>query len=214
MLVFKPKLTCLLKGAIYLPEDKPGAFSLFVDWIYRRKVPAGNSDLFLANLYDLWLFATKICHTKLADDAMDQIQDTCHKYDKFASDEFTKEMWPLTENNAAMRHWVIDLKIHQIYLNKEKIPEFPGRFDYLKNDNFGGVWNLIKDDFELFKKFMDEFQHMTQCREKAMRDPRIRGSHDDRRCNYHSHAGDNFILSSVEDVSGSKEWVYDGIHRD
>jgi hypothetical protein len=62
-------------------EDSPGAFSLYVDWIYRSTLPTGNTEEHLHNLYDLYIFAEKLCLVELKDKTMDSIQDMAEKYD-------------------------------------------------------------------------------------------------------------------------------------
>jgi hypothetical protein len=32
------------KRDMYMPDDSAEAFSLFVDWLYRSKIPAGNTE--------------------------------------------------------------------------------------------------------------------------------------------------------------------------
>jgi hypothetical protein len=47
-----------------MPEDEPGAFSLHIDWIYRSTVLRRHSKTVqshIYNLYDLYIFADKIC---------------------------------------------------------------------------------------------------------------------------------------------------------
>jgi hypothetical protein len=69
------------KGEIEMLEDSPGAFSLYVDWIYRSTLPTGNTEEHLHNLYDLYIFAEKLCLVELKDKTMDSIQDMAKKYD-------------------------------------------------------------------------------------------------------------------------------------
>ncbi|PVH85701.1 hypothetical protein DL98DRAFT_377704, partial [Cadophora sp. DSE1049] len=58
-------------GTISLAEDNPGAVSLFVDWIYQGVVPAGNTEEYLQNLYDLYLLSDKLCLAEWKDRTMD-----------------------------------------------------------------------------------------------------------------------------------------------
>jgi hypothetical protein len=69
------------KGEIEMLEDSPGAFSLYVDWIYRSTLPTANTEEHLHNLYDLYIFAEKLCLVELKDKTMDSIQDMAKKYD-------------------------------------------------------------------------------------------------------------------------------------
>ena len=69
------------KGEIVMLEDSPGAFSLYVNWIYRSTLPTSNTEEHLHNLYDLYIFAEKLCLVELKDKTMDSIQDMATKYD-------------------------------------------------------------------------------------------------------------------------------------
>ncbi|KAE9381266.1 hypothetical protein N431DRAFT_278758, partial [Stipitochalara longipes BDJ] len=69
------------KRLMYMPDDSAEAFSLFVDWLYRSKIPAGNTEKHLHNLYDLYILAEKLEIDQLKDKAMDAIQDMASQYD-------------------------------------------------------------------------------------------------------------------------------------
>jgi hypothetical protein len=63
-----------------MPEDSPGAITLFIDWLYRGKVPIDNTEAYLHSLYDLYFLGEKLCLTVLKDRTMDAIQDMVHKH--------------------------------------------------------------------------------------------------------------------------------------
>jgi hypothetical protein len=181
-----------------MPEDKPGAFSLFVDWLYRSKIPTGSTESYIVDVHHLWIFATKICLTKLADNIMDKIRDTCKKYDFFVSDELIREVWPLTARGAPIRGWVLDLKIHELFVNGEADDDNPSIFVFVKKGKFRDIYSWIKDDVDLFEMFMEKFQCMVQSGEKGMFDPRNRVKKDNRGCRYHGHEEENCVLTSAK----------------
>jgi hypothetical protein len=63
-----------------MPEDSPGAFSLYVDWLYRGSVPRINAEAHVKQLYELYFLANKFCLIELKDKTMDTIQDMAKKY--------------------------------------------------------------------------------------------------------------------------------------
>jgi hypothetical protein len=192
---FAPMLTCWnLQGIMFLPEDNPGAFSFFVDWLYRSSFPAGHPS-YVANLYHLWIFATKICLTKLADDVMDRIQDTCKEYDHFISDGRLKEIWSLTETDSKLRRWAIDLNVYQMFENKESMEDADDIFWHIKDDRYKDLWKLLQNDFELFKSFLVQFEYMTQCRDEGLPDPRRSREWHQWYCNYHSHKEEKCVAA-------------------
>jgi hypothetical protein len=179
---------------MYLPEDNPGAFSFFVDWLYRSSLPAGHPS-YLANLYHLWIFATKICLIKLADDAMDRIQDTCKKYNQFISDELLKEIWGLTETDSMLRSWVIDLKVYRMFENKKPWEDEDDIFYHIKDNRYKDLWKLLQNDFDLFKTFLVKFEYMAQHVDLDFSDPRRDRENDELYCNYHSHKEENCVAA-------------------
>ena len=64
-----------------MPEDSPGAFALYVDWLYRGTIPMANTESYVKHLYELYFLADKLCLTDLKDRTMDTIQDIAVKYD-------------------------------------------------------------------------------------------------------------------------------------
>ena len=118
---------------MYMPEDLPEVFALFVDWLYRCSLPTGNTESYLTNLYFLWIFATKICEAKLADTTMDRIQDTCKDYDQYVSDDFIKEIWELTQDESPLRCWMLDLKIYKMSMDRRETDNKCGVFDFIKD---------------------------------------------------------------------------------
>lgn len=79
------------EGSIHLPEDEAGAFSLYVDWVYRGTVRKGNTEMHLHDLYDLYIFAEKLCLVNLTNQTMDAIQDMASEH-KLRYELITKEL--------------------------------------------------------------------------------------------------------------------------
>ncbi|RDL36921.1 uncharacterized protein BP5553_06273 [Venustampulla echinocandica] len=67
-------------GTIHLPEECPEAFSLFVDWLYRRRILLIAKQAHLNTLVKLYVFSEKICLTHLSNKVMDGIRIMCGKY--------------------------------------------------------------------------------------------------------------------------------------
>lgn len=53
--------------AIELQEESEGAISLFFGWIYRSELPEGYNQSYLNGLFELNIFAEKICLPRLVD---------------------------------------------------------------------------------------------------------------------------------------------------
>jgi hypothetical protein len=80
-------------GEMYLSHDSPNAISLFIDWLYRERLPEGQSQQYLDDLYDLYIFAVKLDMAFLMDQTMDRIQDTCARYDRYISPESLRKIY-------------------------------------------------------------------------------------------------------------------------
>jgi desulfoferrodoxin (superoxide reductase-like protein) len=61
---------------MHLPDEDPGSFSLFVDWVYRSTVPHCNTRDHFVNLFKLYVFAEKMYSNELANRTMDRIRFT------------------------------------------------------------------------------------------------------------------------------------------
>ncbi|KAH8770275.1 hypothetical protein BGZ57DRAFT_929289 [Hyaloscypha finlandica] len=186
------------EGIMYLPEDNSGVFSFFVDWLYRSTLPAGHTQPYLANLYHLWIFATKICHTKLADNVMDRIQDTCKEHHWFISDELLKEIWGLTETESKLRRWAIDLNVYQMFENKGSMEDVDDIFWHIDDNRYKDLWKLLQNDFDLFKTFLIKFEYMTQCRNEGFPDPRRSRESNQWYCTYHSHEEEKCVAARLK----------------
>jgi len=193
---------------MYLPEDNSGAFSFFIDWLYRSSLPDGRTQSYLADLYHLWIFATKICLTKLADDVMDRIQDTCKKCNKLISDGLSREIWGLMETGSKLRRWAFDLKMYQMFENKECSEDGDDILHLIRGNRCKGLWEMLKNDFELFELFVVQFEYMAQHGDKVFPDPRRNREWNELYCNYHSHKEEKCVaaLSKIKRrVSDSKK---------
>jgi hypothetical protein len=159
------------KGEMYMPEDSPGAFSLFVDWLYRSAIPMTNTEAHLHNLYDLYIFAEKLCLAELKDQTMDSIQKMATKFDlrdQLITGELLKKVLGETsEPIGGLKRFCLDVMIY-VYLHrgyehylKELREKGVGISDInetgaemcLTEKDLKIVWEIMKNDFDFFKDF-------------------------------------------------------------
>jgi hypothetical protein len=62
------------EGIMHLPEEHPGAFSLSVNWLYRSRATHVNTVRHWINLFNLYIFAEKLCLNELANRTIDRIR--------------------------------------------------------------------------------------------------------------------------------------------
>lgn len=60
---------------MYIPDESPDAFGLFVDWLYKGRIPFIASQRHLERLFKLYVFAGNIASKELADQTLDKIMD-------------------------------------------------------------------------------------------------------------------------------------------
>ena len=81
---------------MHLPDDSPGAINIFVHWLYRNNIALGGCLSYTYDLYDLYIFAEKICHEELKNKIMDAICETAQRNDltdMLITPEIIKKVW-------------------------------------------------------------------------------------------------------------------------
>jgi hypothetical protein len=196
---------------MYMPEDEPGAFALSVDYIYRSKIPTGNTENHLNNLYDFYYLAEKLCLTELKDKIMDSIQDMAWKYDlkdQLVTPKLIKRaMQQVSPVNEGLKHFCIYNMVFVLLSKWHQDPNFTDenwnpmanseREDenedlpkvWIKNDEMKEIWKLCKDDFNFFFGFQTRLTSELQHRWPGPSDPRRERIEDDNfdRCYFHCH---------------------------
>lgn len=138
-------------GTIDLPEDSAGAFALFVDWMYRGKVPKGRGQSYVDDLFDLYIFAEKLCLVTLKNKVIDSIQDIHSRFDLDVTPSQAERVYAGTPIESPLRSYCI--LVHMYHLGhiedgeKNKPPN-------AKDEYVDELWKLSKDNFEYFKDMM------------------------------------------------------------
>lgn len=80
---------------MHLPEDLPEVVELFVQWMYRREIPDGNSESYVNHLNGLHMFAQKLCMSSsaLQDMVMGKFRDVSRKFQLGVSQEIVKRVY-------------------------------------------------------------------------------------------------------------------------
>jgi hypothetical protein len=184
-----------------MPEDEPGVFALFVQYIYRSKIPAGNTETHLHNLYDFYQFADKLCLTGLKDKIMDSIQDMAMRYDlkdQLITDDLVKKAMNMkSPTNVRLKsfticalvsvfpqNWredpctgddTIDTDGNQEIEAKDDDDEPAGPpYQYVKKADKKAIWELCKNDFDFLYAFDTQLEQELQDRTNDIYDPRVR----------------------------------------
>ncbi|KAF4635213.1 hypothetical protein G7Y89_g2885 [Cudoniella acicularis] len=85
-----------IKSHLHYPTDDPTVISLFVDYLYRSTVPERSASGDLFTLFNLYLFAERLCLRDLANKTADRIQDLLQQLptDQPGAEEFAKDPQP------------------------------------------------------------------------------------------------------------------------
>jgi hypothetical protein len=196
---------------MYMPEDEPGAFALFVDYIYRSKIPTGNTENHLNNLYDFYYLADKLCLTGLKDKIMDAIQDMAVKYDlrdQLITHKIIRNaMKQASPTNVGLKCFTIRALVFVYLLRRQKDPELgddsliDGNQDtqdnaadqgppflHTKKRDLKEIWELCKSNFDFYFGFHTTMEVELQFRDDEAMDPRDRDEEDAYdRCFFHCH---------------------------
>jgi hypothetical protein len=199
-------------GEMYMPEDSSGAFSLFVDWLYRSSIPMSNTEAHLNNLYELYFLANKLCLISLKDKTMDAIQDMASKYDlkdELIKPELVKKVMKTTPTkHEGLRKFCVHQMVY-VYLERYKDdprddeeseneyePESETEdelasgedFVLVKRKDLRTVFQIGRNDFRFLGAFIDRLSQQLQDGTNDLCDVRVRIEDDpDDRCFFHCH---------------------------
>lgn len=170
---------------MFLPDDNPIAFSIFVTWLYRRVIPTGSTTSHLHNLADVYIFADKICDGVLKDKVMDEIQDLAWRFlliDPLFSQTFLSKIFDNTDGQGLGKFcmWVLAFE----YLDRDDNAEI-----LTNNTRLKIVWEISKDHFEALQLFQERVLIQASWTGEWW-DPRQRKHDETKYCKFHCHEKD------------------------
>jgi hypothetical protein len=167
------------ENSMHLPEDDPNAFALFMDWIYRSKIPERKKRKDQATLYNLYIFAEKLCLDDLANATMDQIHNLAdsldHSFDQYST--LISKVYTETSFDSPLRKFCSHLMAFDLWV--ETIAAVP----LIGDTGLQKAWIVCKDNVDLFKDFSSLI--MTSSVEEESLDPCYSGGDD--RCDFYKH---------------------------
>lgn len=176
------------EGIMYLPDDKPGVVALFLHWVYRGDIPTGSSQSYVYDLYDLYIFAEKICNTHLKDRTMDAIQIVAGQHwltEILITSGIVKKVFKGISHFEGLQQFTINLMAWVFHQRCEGIDGvLPTR--KIKSEDLKFVSELGKENFEIEDRFHARFQHLIQFNRlnvTTLADPRFINP----QCIFHCH---------------------------
>jgi hypothetical protein len=175
------------ENSMHLPEDDPNAFALFIDWIYRSKVPAMHNREDQVTLYNLYIFAEKLCLDDLANATMDQIQKLLGILDPSfdQSTALIRKVYTETSSQSPLRKFCAHFMSVELYLEDERSSVM------FSKEILRKAWLVFKDNADLFEDFWSHTQKILTQKildKGAPPDPSLPEDFEYyKRCDFHKH---------------------------
>ncbi|TGO12207.1 hypothetical protein BTUL_0092g00070 [Botrytis tulipae] len=180
-----------IENKMYLPEDDPEIFDIFVNWMYSGHLKGGLREPIL--IIDIWIFAQKCQAITLKNCAMNALQD--------APGDQRIGRFPLS--NSEVTHiyehttWGDELRVFAIAMLAWEIP-FGDPEDVA---NLESIFNDVNGSLEEVLEFSRDLGGM------PVADPRVRGGRYDK-CAFHEHNDNNELVC----VAALNSHQYRSIH--
>jgi hypothetical protein len=183
-----------------MADDKPGAFSLFVDWLYRSTIRPGHSESYLHDLYDLYILAEFLVLPVLRNQTMDRIQDVAREYDLLdilIAPKLVKKVCDGVPRITGLKEFCI-YTMGFAYLHRAKASDDTVDRFFVSDEDMTSAWLIFKDDLAMFRLFHKRvsaiLRNLVQRGSKYIEeigDPRERYEEDpEDRCFFHAHEED------------------------
>lgn len=108
-------------GIVNLPEASPNIFELLIDWVYRGRIPHGNTHEYYVNLHKLYVLADLNCNFDLANDTIDKIDTTAkeqklyHGVDVVTNIHLVSYIYENTADGSPIRRYVIQAMAYSMW---------------------------------------------------------------------------------------------------
>jgi hypothetical protein len=149
-------------GIMRLREEYPGAFSLFVDWLYRSRISHVNTVCHWINLFNLYIFAEKLCLNELANRTIDGIRhmECCAGFPNPVTIALTSHVYKKTFTDSPLRQYCIEALAYDLSnFGEQHIPV---------DDRLKKIWEYSRDDSDLF---VDYFRYIREHHGEYLKTP-------------------------------------------
>ncbi|EPE29100.1 hypothetical protein GLAREA_00258 [Glarea lozoyensis ATCC 20868] len=194
---------------IWLQDETPATMTFFAGYLYRKNIPTGNTQQYLNDLYDFYIFAEKIDHRNLMDATMDMMRLTSHTFDKYIDTDLLVKVYNNTFAGSGLRKFVHHLFLYAFYRNRKtainterKLFQRKAKKEGLKHQHYTVRWNpIFKLDRDEIKVIQDMCRDMSDlfadlierllAQKKYMEDPRQQSPDREWTCFAHCHGEDD-----------------------
>jgi hypothetical protein len=208
---------------IWLQDETPSTMTFFARYLYRKNLPTGNTQQYLDDLYDLYIFAEKIDHKNLMDATMDKIRATSFKFDKYVDTDLLVKVYTNTFTGSGLRKFAHHLFVYAFYRNRKtainterKLHQRKAKKEGLKHQHYKVRWfpvfqldrEEIKVIQDMCKDMPDLFVDLIErllAQNKYMEDPRQQSPDREWTCFAHCHDEDE-ICGQRDNEPEEKFW--------
>ncbi|CAL3961981.1 hypothetical protein PZA11_000724 [Diplocarpon coronariae] len=181
------------KGILYLPEDSPDVFVLFVEWLYRDTVRDCISPWEFFSLHNFYIFAEKICEQHLANLIIDAIRGTLHSYTPTFVPALTGYIYARTAEKSPLRKLSLQ---HFVWSSWALDDDTSSRNHIPGRKSLERFYSILARDEDLF---VDFFGAINRSQRKGTRDSvedpsRVAG------CAYHTHTTDEHCYLEKDEI--------------
>jgi hypothetical protein len=174
------------EGIMHLQDEHPGAFSLFVNWLYRSRISHVSTARHWVDLFNLYIFAEKLCLNELANRTIDRIRhmEACSSLD-IVTIALTIHVYKKTFADSPLRQYCVEALAYD--LSREAMEQHIPVDDRLKQ-----IWEYSRDDCDFF---VDYFRYLREHRGEDLETPAAVGvevgdeyNSEMLNCRFHRHA--------------------------
>ncbi|KAI9640785.1 hypothetical protein NHQ30_010625 [Ciborinia camelliae] len=147
-------------SVIDMPEDDPKVFELFVHWLYRGTIAEVKSreSEDIITLFDLYIFAEKLCINELANKTMDALQNMGKESDQLIgiSVDLAAKICGNTSLTSPLRKFCLHSLLHKYYVYEPNLDKNDNVF--LDEKNLLELWEIFKDNCDIYVGFFTRAQ--------------------------------------------------------
>lgn len=185
-----------VESVMYLPDDNPGTIGIFIHWLYRNTIALGESMSYTYELYDLYIFAEKICHEELKNKTIEVITATARAHnlrDVLVTPEIIRKVWAglgdVHGRPTGLQRFMVNLAAW-ICHERCDIADPSTAKRTIRESDLKMISDVGKDYFNFELCFHRRFQQYIQYPEEDVKraDPRALGTRPGTdQCFYHQH---------------------------
>ncbi|KAK0119335.1 hypothetical protein ONS95_008177 [Cadophora gregata] len=196
-------------GAMYLADETPGAFALFIDWLYKSNIVKHYTRTHFINLVNLYILSEKICLNDLGNRAMDRIREIMYDNEYLTpTPALVCYIYDKTPQGSPIRDWSVRSLAYDMWVVTRRI--LPDKEDLQELSKY------LRHNGEVFVDFFAYLGNLSESSRDNVPLPNLEplSEKPNRSCVFHRHAeGEKSYFETVERLPVS-DWNIDAVNRE